>query len=151
MKLNYNDEVAKKMEEKAKQSFSEMPVGQYEIRLDELDNLQDGRGFGFKFIVIDGEFKNRKIFKNVYLKSKEGDASKEETMLGMFAGFLDSCGITQTQRHDLFSKDEINPQDIKSLFEGKSFKIQLTNRAYNGNTYGEIKKVLEVKDDSSAF
>ena len=151
MKLNYNDEVAKKMEEKAKQSFSEMPVGQYEIRLDELDNLQDGRGFGFKFIVIDGEFKNRKIFKNVYLKSKEGDTSKEETMLGMFAGFLDSCGITQTQRHDLFSKDEINPQDIKSLFEGKSFKIQLTNRAYNGNTYGEIKKVLEVKDDSSAF
>lgn len=151
MKLNYNDEIAKVIEEKAKQSFSEMPVGQYEIRLDEVDNLQDERGFGLKFIVIGGEFKNRKIFKNVYLKSKEGDTSKEKTMLGMFAGFLDSCGISKTERHDLFGKDELNPQDLKSLFEGKSFKIQLSNRAYNGNTYGEIKKILEVRNDSKAF
>ena len=151
MKLYYNDEVAKKIEEKAKQSFSEMPVGKYEIRLDEIEELQDKRGFGMKFIVIEGDFKNRKIFKNVYLKSKENDREKEDTMLGMFAGFLDSCGVTQTQRHELFSKEDIQSQDIKNLFQGKSFKIQLTNHTYNGNTYGEIKKILEVRDDSQEF
>lgn len=167
MKLAYDDKKAEEVEKIAKQSFETIPNGVYEIRLDDVTTLVDkvagqpdrDRGFSLVFLVTDGDFKARKVWKNAYLEPVDAqDDNARTTLLGMFSGFLDDCGIGQTERHEFFKKGStdagIQPADIKQLFAQKFFKVQLESKPSTKNPdkiFTNIKKVVEVRNDSNAF
>lgn len=163
MKLYISPEREKIIEDKAKQSFDELPVGEYTLHIEEISEIPEDRGFSFKFNVLEpANFMNRKIWKNIYLRNKEGDVAKEDTMLGMFSNFLEQCGIIQEIRSELYAKlrseTGLSCADLMKLFDGRVLTVKTVNNAVKnkegvltGDVRTEIKKVLDVKNDGKGF
>jgi hypothetical protein len=139
-------------EEASKGSFAPLPEGEYTLILKNVTEKIAKTGIagrGFEFTVIDPEaYINRVVFKDAWLESKEPE--KMKTMFGMFAGFLNSCGVSKEARELLFKAGYPAPALFVELSE-KQYVVKLGLKDHQGNTYNEIKKVISVKEAGASF
>lgn len=151
MFINYSEEIDEKLKEESKR-FEPLPVeNTYEIRISSVSELKDDRGYMLEFLILSPqEFNKRKLWKNIYLKSKDNNEKTNNILLGMFRGFLEQIGLDKDARIKFFA-EELNSSKIRSLLDGKILTVRLKNKPLNGNIYQEISKVISCIDDKSAF
>lgn len=132
-------------------NYEPIPDGEYGLKLVNVAGKTSSAGtygLGFEFSVNDGEFKNRKVFKDFWLTNV--DSTKMKVMLGMFAGFLSNCGLEKEERHILFG-DNYQPAQVYESLSGKIFTVQVGHRVYNEKTYNEFGKILGVSKSEIGF
>ena len=151
MFLNYSEALDDKLTAEAK-NFDPLPIeNSYDLKLSDVSELKDNRGFALVFNVLTPvEFSKRKIWKNVFLKNKDNDESKNNVLLGMFKDFLEKSGLNREQRVAFLSGD-VTAQSIRELLAEKVYTVRLKNRVVNENVYQEIGKIVSVADGGVAF
>ena len=106
-------------------SFDALPKGEYTATLTHTTiNLVDNR-LEWEFRVSDGEYANRKLWRNVPWDKEWGP--------GAIKGDVQTLGLD-----DSSIQDPADFQKILTPLWGKKFKLAVTTRDYNGKTYNNV-------------
>lgn len=145
-------EETEKAREESK-NFAPIPDGVYETKIVNVaitESKSKLHGMKIEFEVIEPkEFAKKKVFKTFWLESANG-ADKTRTMLGIFSGFLNSCGVDKAERELLF-KSGFPPNGLFVSLSEKFYTIEVGHREYDGKTYNEFERVLAAKQAGASF
>lgn len=134
-------------------NFTPVPDGTYDAKIVNVaitESKSKLHGMKIEFEIIDPvAFAKKKIFKTFWLESANG-ADKTRTMLGIFSGFLNACGVEKQERESLF-KSGFAPSAVFVSLSEKIYTIEVGHREYEGKTYNEFEKVLVTKNAGASF
>ena len=124
--------------EAKKSGFAPLPDGEY---IGMIAKIDEGLSFekqtpfvNFEIDIKLGDYAGRKVWKRCYLK---GDTEeKTKTMLGMYAGILESLGMTREQRHAITTVEQLRAFALRL-----EVKIYVTQREYNGKISNDVSSI----------
>ena len=113
------------VKDKAPKVYDLIPEGAYEVFVDRVSADSDDKA-SIMFRIrddVDGDFKKRTIFTNI---------TTAENMGWKLSNIARAAGIPAGTDFD-------NLVDYGNAITGKSMKIMIAHREYNGKTYGDVK------------
>lgn len=124
--------------EPTKSGFAPLPEGEYTGRITAITDgfsQENAHPFlNFEVTITDGEYAGRKVWRRIFLEG--ADEKKTRTLLGMYAGFLESLGMSQEQRHA--TRDL---ETLRNFAQGMAVTVYIKQKEYNGKISNEIAEI----------
>lgn len=124
--------------EPVKTGFTPIPEGEYTGKITKIEEgvskEKQTPYISFEVTFDEGTYKGRKVWKKVFLRGDTEEKTKK--MLGMYAGVLESLGMTQEQRHS--TKDI---ETLKAFADGLLVKVYVSIREYNGKLMNDVQNI----------
>jgi len=120
--------------EAKKSGYSPLPAGEYLGIISKIEEGASQKGtplIQFEIDITTGEYAGRKVWKKVYLAG--ADDEKTKMALGMYAGVLESLGMTQDQRHATKTIEQLREFALRLNVE-----MYVSQREYNGKIYNDV-------------